>query len=135
LTGHARRPAPCHVNVEEFRRELTQSAEMFRDLMEQHAAAFRDAVKAPTGNGKRAHGAPSDAYTAALMAANYAYTLAALLGVAHREFGSEVSGRLADLADGILTNGDDSGRNADVMPGGSPCAPPTEVKWTPDAVA
>jgi hypothetical protein len=51
------------------------------------------------------------------MAYGYSYALAAILGVAEREFGPEVARRLAAGADQILTNGDFDDLNADVMPG------------------
>jgi len=59
---------------------------------------------------------PAMPRAAALMAANYGYALAALLGQAESEMGHEAAARLASRADDILTNGDDRDMNADVMP-------------------
>jgi hypothetical protein len=94
-----------HETVTEFRAELAQSASGFRD----RTALYRGRPAAGLTGVER------DAYTGCLMAGNYAYTLAAVLGEAGK-FGPEVQQRLATVADDILMNGDDRDRNADVMP-------------------
>jgi hypothetical protein len=71
--------------------------------------------------------AAADAYVAALTAGQYAYVLAAVLGVAEREFGPQTARRLASLADNLLENGDDRDLNADVRPG-APLPPPTPAE-------
>ena len=61
--------------------------------------------------------AVSDAWQAATAAWNTSYALAAVLGVAAKEFGDDVAHRLAIVADNLLANGDDDpGHNADVTP-------------------
>jgi hypothetical protein len=105
-----------HESVKDFRRGLAESAVMFHGFKDKHSGAFTAAAKARREGQIDAHGAASDAYTASLMAGHYAYTLAAILGIAEREFGEQVADRLANAADNILTNGDDRECNADVMP-------------------
>jgi hypothetical protein len=105
-----------HASVKDFRRGLVESADMFHEFKDKHSEAFTAAAKARREGQMDAHGAPSDAYTASLMAGHYAYTLAAILSIAEREFGEQVADRLANAADNILMNGDDHDCNADVMP-------------------
>lgn len=97
-----------HKTIGEMRHELVASAQDFEQMKDlHHKSAYTESTPA----------AVRDAYMAALMAAHYGYTLAAVIGVAEREFGDETARRLAFVADEILMNGDDSDRNADVMPG------------------
>jgi hypothetical protein len=107
-----------HDSVKDFRRGLAESAVMFHDFKDRHSDAFTASAKA-LREGTGGHGAASDAYTASLMAGHYAYALAAVLGIAEREFGEQVADRLANAADNILMNGDDHDCNADVMPSGN----------------
>jgi hypothetical protein len=100
-----------HETVDDLRRELAGEAMTFRKQMKPHQAA----VFAAREKHEDVPAAERAAYIGCLMAANYAYTLAAVLAVAG-DFGQEVRERLACVADDILTNGDDHERNADVMP-------------------
>lgn len=93
-----------HETVAEFRAELVETAHGFRERI--------DLYRKPAGQMTTAE---KDARVGNLMAGNYAYTLAAVLGAA-AEFGREVQEKLATIADDILMNGDDHDRNADVMP-------------------
>ena len=94
-----------HETTRKFRAELVTSANHFTDV-KAHYSKITRIPDAPQAAG--------DAYSSALMAMNYAYTLAAVLGTAERQFGTEVAARLAAVAAEILTNGDDADRNADL---------------------
>lgn len=59
---------------------------------------------------------------AAAMATAYAYTLAAVLGIAEKEYGAETAHRLASEAEEILINGDFDDHNADVRAPAAPTA-------------
>lgn len=77
------------------------------------------------GRIRAAHRTPaeSSAYTGCVMAGNYAYTLAAVLGAARRAHGPAIAADLTRLASSLLENGDSAGLNADVEPdGGTPAA-------------
>lgn len=110
-------------SVDEFRRTLASSAEAWHRAKEHYfslmPARARDKV-APEVR---------DAYAGTLMAYSYAYALAAVLGVAEREFGPQTARRLALVADDILTNGDFDDLNKDVAPG-TPVPPPTPAEQT-----
>lgn len=67
------------------------------------------------------HGAEAPR-SAGLMASGFGYALAAVLGVAEREFGHITAARLAQVADDILMNGDSDDLNADVTPAEVPSA-------------
>lgn len=58
--------------------------------------------------------AARDAYVSSLMAASYSYTLAAVLGVAAREYGQAIARRLAWIAASVMIDGDDNDLNADL---------------------
>ena len=90
-------------SVIDFRAQLVRSAHMWEDMRKRHD----DTEKGSGG---------MDAWLASVSAGNYAYTLAAVLGVAEREFGHDIAARLACVADDVLINGDDHDRNADVNP-------------------
>lgn len=114
-TGHM--ATAYHETLGEFRGELVSTALDFERMKDHHGKAVH-AAHAAKRAGQEADDAPPavrDAYMAALMAGNYGYTLAAILGVAEREFGTETAERLAAVANDILMNGDDHDRNADVM--------------------
>jgi len=125
-----------HETVDDLRRELAGEALTFRKQMKPHQAV----VFAAQEKHEDVPPAEREAYIGCLMAANYAYTLAAILRVAG-DFGQEVCERLACVADDILTNGDDRERNADVMPPDPadgkdhecsfPCNPPGGTMWAP----
>jgi hypothetical protein len=88
-----------------------------RELMQESANWSRRKDQPPVPVPYRLPGGPvSRAYTSSLMAANYAYTLAAVLGFAGREFGEGVAHALACVADEVMTNGDFADLNADVQP-------------------
>ena len=109
-TGPRHMATAYHETLAEFRGELVSTAADFERMKDHHGEAVHKA--------REVEGVPAavrDAYMAGLMAAHYGYTLAAILGVAEREFGAEVAERLAFVADEILTNGDERDRNADVM--------------------
>lgn len=101
----------------EFRRGLVAAATHHHKVADEYRAVW------DMPRGERPRDA-IDAHAGSLMAGSYAYTLAAILGYAERELGAETARRLADLADCILTNGDDDNLNADVKPG-IPLPPPT----------
>lgn len=94
-----------------------ESVAALRRSYAEAAAAFEKTSTKRFGSA-HAEGAPRvewEAYAGNLMAANFAYTLAAVLGEAAK-FGPEAQQHLANLADNLITNGDDEDRNADVMP-------------------
>ena len=108
-------PTMYHASVEDFRRQLVQSSATWEATMRPHW----DAVMHARQTGESADSVPEsvrDAAAAAMMASSYSYTLAAVIKMAEQEFGAEVAHALANTADDILTNGDDSCWNADVMP-------------------
>lgn len=111
-------------SVTDFRRQLVQAAQHWdrvqRPYSEQRSANFA-ARRADPAVPKLPH-VVLDASAAGMTAGGYAYTLAAVLAVAEREFGHEVAARLACVADDVLTNGDDHDRNADVAPEVTPGA-------------
>ena len=82
------RATAYHDTITDLRRELLEDVAVQRRIREKHRAN-RD-----------------DAYLAALLAANYAYTLAAVLHFAERELSQEAARRLAFVADEVLTNGE-----------------------------
>lgn len=108
-------PTIYHESASAFRKELAESAADFRQWMKPHQSrvfAFQNAVREGTPHDDLSM-ADRDAYTGCLMASNYAYALAAILGEAAK-FGPEAQRHLAAVADDILMNGDDHDRNADV---------------------
>jgi hypothetical protein len=86
-----------------------------RDLMKAHTAWFKAADQSRPEQAAGADPAQVAAYSAALMASSYSYTLAALIGYARR-YGEHIPHALACVADDILMNGDDDNLNADVQP-------------------
>jgi hypothetical protein len=100
-----------HETVTDLRRTLVKAAEEWHKTNEHYFGLMHAQPPSETPAEIR------DAYAGSLMAAGYAYTLAAILGVAERKFGPEVAKRLAFDTDEILTNGDFDDLNADVMPG------------------
>lgn len=112
-------------SVTDFRRELVASAEMFEKMHRPYSAQSFAALQAQCTGRPRPEvpAAVRDADLSGLMARTYAYTLAAVLAVAEREFGHEVAARLACKADDIITNGDGDALNADV--GGHPAFDPS----------
>ncbi len=105
----------CHHSVADLRRELTSDAEAWREAADAYFKHRREDEKA------------AEAYAGARMAGVYAYSLAAVLGVAERELGPQTARLLADIADEILENGDEGDLNADVKPG-TPLPPPTPAE-------
>jgi len=103
----AQRVSEYYETVDDLRRELVEVVQQWRLIKDTHRIARYD---------ENAPQVQRDAYLTGLMAGNYAYTLAAVLGVAQREFGNAVASRLTSVAAGILTNGDGSDLNADVVP-------------------
>jgi hypothetical protein len=89
--------------VSDWRRGLVSSAYAWQEL-----AARYQGVKAPD--------AARDAYVGNLMAGNYSYALAAVLGVAAKEYGVAVAKRLAWIAASLMIDGDSDDLNADVTP-------------------
>lgn len=109
--GHAGEPAPAyHETATGLRRTLAEAAEGWSKASERYLGLTHAQPPGETPAAVR------DAYVGALMAYGYSYTLAAVLGVAEREFGPEVAERLASDADEILTNGDFDDLNTDVTP-------------------
>lgn len=113
-----------HESVTEFRRELVKSSLMWDKLHSPYwdaaHAFFVEKRAAAVGNEPaRPDQAIFDASSAGMMASSYAYTLAAVIAVAQKNFGDEVAQALASVADDLLINGDDyPGWNADVTPEG-----------------
>lgn len=112
-----------HDSIASLRRELAGDAGWFRKMGEPHKKIVNTWLLRPHGAvpaGTPESGKPAqvviDADVACLMASTYAYTLAAVLGAVHKKFGTEAAREIAWVADDILMNGDDSDRNADVMP-------------------
>lgn len=109
-----------HDSLDEFRRGLMSAAVHHHNVADEYGQAFDK----PREERSRAE---MDAHAGSLMAGSYAYTLAAILGQAAREFGPQIARRLASAADDILANGDDEDMNADVKPH-SPLPPPTPAE-------
>src|SRR5215469_994656 len=99
-----------HETVTDFRRVLAERAENWKRASERYFGLLHAQPPGETPSAVRA------AYAGTLGAYGYSYALAAILGVAEREFGPEVAKRLAFDADEILTNGDFDELNADVIP-------------------
>jgi hypothetical protein len=110
-----------HASLTDFRRQLVTAAEHWGKQKEEY---FRQVHAQPAAETPRV---TLDAYAGTMMAGSYAYTLAAVLGLAEREFGPQIARRLASAADDILENGDDEDMNADVRPG-TPLPPPTPAE-------
>lgn len=109
---------PWHETTGEFRRELMESHGDWRAGADRYRACARAENAAPIA---------SAAHTACLMAASYGYALAAVLGAAERELGAAAAKRLTYIAATVITDGDDGGLNADVMPSAdNPQAQPFE---------
>jgi hypothetical protein len=105
------KPLLYHDNVGHLRRDLMAAHLAMLDRSQR----YMNAVLSREKIGPRE--AFSDAWQAATAAYNTSYALAAVLGVAAKEFGDEVANRLAFVADDLLANGDvDPGHNADVTP-------------------
>jgi hypothetical protein len=118
LTGH-RQPAwatPYHPTVTDLRTELMRSAENWhrleRPYWDQVSASMDRRRTDP--NAEPVPSSVAHAQAGLMMASSYAYTLAAVLGIAERQFGPQVARRLAFWADDILTNGDSEDHNADL---------------------
>lgn len=112
-----------HHSVDDFRRDLVADATAWHATRDE---CWKLVNNPDTPSGQVPESA-STAYHASLMAWQYAYTLAAVLRVAARDFGPETARRLAIYADGILADGDDEDLNADVTPG-TPLSPPTPAE-------
>ena len=95
--------------VSDLRRGLVSSAVAWHETADRH---YEDRKVSP---------AAGDAYVGNLMAGNCSYALAAVLGVAAREYGEAVAKRLAWIAASLMTDGDSDDLNADV-------AAPTETR-------
>lgn len=90
--------------VSDLRRGLAASAVTWQGTADRHH------------EGRTAAAAAGDAYVGNLMAATYSYALAAVLGVAAREYGEAVAKRLAWIAASLMIDGDSDDLNADVKP-------------------
>lgn len=110
-----------HSSLTEFRRQLMAAAESWGKQKEGY---FEQVHAQPPAETSRV---TLDAYAGTMMAGSYAYTLAAVLGLAEREFGPQIARRLASAADDILENGDFDDMNADVKPD-APLPPPTPAE-------
>lgn len=96
------------VDVDEVRRKLMQASIMWQQRADERAVVIQ--------KGSDATDDEKITFLAALMAANYSYTLAAVLGIAKGHVAVDVAARLAFAAHDIMENGDHEGFNADVMP-------------------
>jgi hypothetical protein len=103
-------------SVTDFRTQLVKSAGHWDKVQQPYFQQWMDECEARRAglDPEKVPAAVHDAQSAALMASGYAYTLAAVLGLAEREFGIKVAVRLAAVADDILMNGDGEALNADV---------------------
>ena len=119
-TGTCDTSTMYHHSVTGFRRGIVDTAEACQRVMGRYKAQVMDAA----GKESTAPAPVLAAYHSSLLARDFAYTLAAVLRVAERECGPQTARMLANVADDILTNGDDHDRNADVRPG-TPLPPPT----------
>jgi len=90
--------------VSDLRRGLVSSAVTWQEHADRHY------------EGRTETQAAGDAYVGNLMAGCYSYTLAAVLGVAAREYGEAVARHLAWIAASVMIDGDDDDLNADVAP-------------------
>lgn len=113
-----------HENVTELRRTLMNASVMYTKMGKPYsdqAFAWINARRAAEEAGQPEPPRPPqpvrDADMACMMAASYAYTLAAVLRLAG-DLGPEVARKLATAADDILVNGDFEDLNADVTPQG-----------------
>lgn len=109
-----------HASLGEFRRELMAAAAHHQGVADEYIPA----LGRPREQRVRSE---VDANVGSLMAGSYAYTLAAVLAVAERKLGPQSARMLANVADDILANGDDSDLNADVKPG-APLPPPSPAE-------
>jgi hypothetical protein len=87
--------------VSDLRRGLTGSAGMWQETASRY-------------QGSDSPEAARDAHVGNLMAASYSYTLAAVLGVAAKEYGEAIARRLAWIAASVMIDGDDNDLNADL---------------------
>jgi hypothetical protein len=112
--GTADTSTAYHHSVAEFRQELVKSAEFYHEIMKPHDEEITAIRRRTGGSSEDIPTAVWDAHAGLLMAGSYAYTLAAVLGVAEREFGPQTARGLASVAGDILANGDFDDLNADV---------------------
>lgn len=92
-------------SVTALRRELVQGYRHWEEVHGRYPAGGR--------------GIQSDVHAASLMASSYAYTLAAVLGMAQHVLGLPEAELLASTARVLLEDGDHDDLNADVMPAGA----------------
>ena len=105
------RRLPHHDSVDDLRRGLMTSSVAMAARSDAYKRASLLDEPVPVED------ATFDAWEAATRAWMTSYVLAAVLGVAGKEFGAEVAHRLACVADEVLANGDGTpGYNADVTP-------------------
>jgi hypothetical protein len=103
-----------HASVDDFRRCLAKAYLQWGQDREKYGKLVYPSRRE---DGGKPTDAERDAYAASMMAASYAYTLAAVIKLAGQDFGQEVALALANEADNLLMNGDDDpGWNADVIP-------------------
>ena len=88
--------------VDDLRRGLVASADIWQKTADLYYPA------------RSASDAARDANVGSLMAGTYAYTLAAVLGVAASEFGASAGRRLGWIAASVITAGDDNDLNGDL---------------------
>jgi hypothetical protein len=105
-----RKPLLYHDDADHLRRDLMAAHLDMMRRSETYMSAKLAGTEVPMSE------AVSDAWQAATAAWNTSYVLAAVLGVAAKEFGPKVADRLAYVADDLLANGDDHDWNADVAP-------------------
>lgn len=98
----------------EPQRELLYEVRRLREELFQSSRSFQASADDLSGLALDADEITKIAYVASLMAANYAYTLAALLKVAEEEFGPDAAERLAGKADAIMSDGDENSYNEDL---------------------
>lgn len=105
------KPLLYHESVDALRRELMATHLAMYATSQTYMEAALD------GREVTRRDAVTDAWHAATTGWNFSYVLAAVLGVAAKEFGDDVAHRLACVADNLIANGDDDpGHNADVTP-------------------
>jgi hypothetical protein len=108
---------PYHDTLTAFRRSLIESHLMWDGMQEPYRAIVMawHAEHRENPETPRPPEPVMDAYAATMMAANYAYAIAAMIKVAQRDLGADAAARIAGAADDILTNGDFDALNADVF--------------------
>ncbi len=115
-----------HESIDDLRRDLMSASMMWQ--------ARADALFPVIENADTATEVEKIALTSSLMAANYSYVLAAVLGIAQAQSPDAFAKHLAFEIDEMLNNGDDEDYNSDVTTGESSVqTTPSVEATTPDS--